>query len=496
MDDEVSIVGNEQIRSFSNTGEILTQSFFGGQAYYRPLVALSYMVEYHLFGLKPFYYYLTNILIHIATSITLFYVMNFIFRRQLFAFAIALLFAIHPVHWEAVANISGRAILLCAFFYMNAFLLFCRAGKNKWVYALSLISFIFALLSKESAGMLPVLLLSYQFFLGREIPPYPPFSKGGTSCAYPPSPPPLKKGGRGGFGWVLPVLPFFFLDAVYILFRRLLGITHWFQWQSIGDSALGFLTFLRSVITALRLFVMPVDLHFDRSQKLFSGFFEWGALATLLFFVVLIILFVRFKAKLSPGALFFISWFCIELFPVSQIPVSIGVRPGYISTAEHFLYTPAVGIFALAVLGAMSLRPGRFISPGGFKVITAGCYGFLFLMTVQANIYAAQEIAMFERTLAISPHNTRVRNSLGLSLAKLNRFAEAEYHFRKVLVVDPLHVRARIGLGKSLCDQGKFQEGIREYETIKDAGDLSPLLAENLELTYRLLSKQKYNILK
>ena len=173
MDDEFSIVNNFNIKSFQNTVQILGSSFFNGNAYYRPLVSLSYMLEYHFFDLNPLFYNLDNLLLHLATSISVFFIVFIIFKNCWMGFFTALLFAIHPVHWEAVSNIPGRSILLCAFFNLNAFLFFCLSRRDEAIprlcayglYVLSLIFFFLALLSKESAVVLPFILLSYQFFL-------------------------------------------------------------------------------------------------------------------------------------------------------------------------------------------------------------------------------------------------------------------------------------------------------------------------------------------
>ena len=62
LDDEVSIVKNPLITSFSNLPQIFKTSFFEGNAYYRPLVTTSFMVEYHFFGLNAYFYYVTNML--------------------------------------------------------------------------------------------------------------------------------------------------------------------------------------------------------------------------------------------------------------------------------------------------------------------------------------------------------------------------------------------------------------------------------------------------
>ena len=140
MDDEFAIVNNPDIKSFQNTAKILGSSFFSGNTYYRPLVSLSYMLEYHFFDLNPLFYNLDNLILHLATSISVFFIVFIIFKKRWISFFTALLFAIHPVHWEAVSSISGRAILLCAFFNLNAFLLFCL---SLYIWSLCFIAYLF-----------------------------------------------------------------------------------------------------------------------------------------------------------------------------------------------------------------------------------------------------------------------------------------------------------------------------------------------------------------
>src|SRR5262245_8272604 len=69
MDDEVSIVKNEDIRSFKNIGKLLTSSFFGDKSYHRPMVMISFMTEYHFWGLNALYYYVTNIFLHTINAL-------------------------------------------------------------------------------------------------------------------------------------------------------------------------------------------------------------------------------------------------------------------------------------------------------------------------------------------------------------------------------------------------------------------------------------------
>ena len=473
MDDQNLIIDNDNIKSFSidNIKKILGSSYFGGNSYYRPLILFNYMVEYHFWGLNPLYYYITNIFIHSASTFIVFLIIELIFGQRVIALFVALLFAIHPIHWEEISNISGRAILLSSFFYLSAFLLFCLADqkKRRVYYFLSMTALMLALLSKESAAVFPLLILAYQLFLAPQ---------------------------RGKFfnGIFMVTLPFWIIDLFYVLVRNHLGMTNLFYWRSPAEALLGFLTFLRGTVTYLRLFGLPFDLYFDRSRQVFTSFTDPELLLTVIFYIGLLGLIIKFRKKLPRSVLFFILWFYIELLPVSQFWVSIGVQPGYISLAEHFLYTSSVGIFVLMVLFFQWLYQKNitfnFLSKKIFGFGIGGLYLFLFIVTIQQNIYAGNEIAMFQRSLEVNPNNNRIRNSLAFAYANRKLFKEAEEHFRKVLAIDPVNLRARIGLGKALCDQGRYWEGVLEYDRVVDPGNLTALLENNLKLTYKILINQ------
>ena len=471
MDDDYSIVRNEKIRSFRNLPDVVTSSFFGGDSYYRPLVTVSFMKEYFLFKLNPVPYYIDNILIHVINTFLIFGIVFHLTDRRKIAMGVAFLFALHPVHWEAVSNISGRAILLSACYYFASFYCFLLVDRKKYFSYLSLAFFAFALLCKESAGVLPLLLFSYIFFMKRK-----------ESFNFP--------------RLVTIFMPYAMIVGAYIMVRYTLGITKTFPWRSVNEMALGFTTFLRSVMTDLRLLIFPLDLYFDRSQQIFISLLNPEAILTILFWGIVVVVLWKKRKEITGLQAFFISWFFIELFPVSQIVSTVGVQPGYISSAEHFLYTPSVGFFVLAVIAYEHFKTlnlqRKSISPNVVRFGTMGMFVFLILMTIQYNIYSSNEIAMFERTLKINPANTRIRSSLALSYAKRNRFEDAERNFKKVLDVEPFNVRARIGYGKALCDQGKFWDGLREYEKITDSGEHQTLLDENIRSTL-LFMESKYD---
>jgi len=472
LDDEKVIVTNQDIRSFSGIPRIFSTSFFGKRSYYRPLVISSHLLEYQVAGLNAVFYYWINILIHTASALILFVLLKRMLRRETLSFLAALLFAVHPVQWEAVSNIPGRAILLAAFFTLAAFYLFCR-GRT-WDYPAALLLFSCGLLSKESTGVFPLALVAYQGLLIQPRPVSRPEW--------------LKR--------LRPVLPFFLLLIFYVILRRSLGITNVYLWRSVPEALLGFLTFLRGALTYVRLLIWPVDCYFDRTRILFGSFLQVELILTVVVFLCGLFLLYRYRRSVSAVTKFFLLWTVIEFLPVCQILFTIGVQPGMVSIAEHFLYLPMVGIAAIAVITGehvyrkiLSL-PNRPVSPIILQMGIAGLYIFFMLTTIQLNIYARSETAMFERSIRFNPANVRIRNSLGINYAKAGRFREAQHQFEQALVFNPDDVKARIGLGKALCDQGKYWQGLAEYGKVQNAGLHQETLQTNRRLTRELLMRQ------
>ncbi|HOW35512.1 MAG TPA: tetratricopeptide repeat protein [Candidatus Omnitrophota bacterium] len=471
MDDQFSIVNNPDIQDFSNIGKVFRTGYFQDRAYYRPLVIVSYMIDCHFFGVDPLFFKLSNIIIHLITALVIFLIIARIFQDKNIGFFVALLFAIHPVHWKSVSHIPDRSILLASLFEISAFYFFClsKTGKRRLMhYAASLVFFALALLSKEAVMAFPLIVLSYELILrGKE-------KKRWLSIAQ-------------------SVLPFLAVLVFYFLIRRLFGITQADYWDSARELILAMITFLRAEITYLRILFAPLDLYFDRSMVIFTNFSDPQVLLTFLFFGLSALILFRFRKKVSPPALFFGLWFLIGLLPVSQI-LPICVQPGAISTTEHFLYAPCLGVFVLFVLiGRWLYREGlrrKVFSAGVFCFGVIGLYAFLFITLVQQNIYSANELAMLRQSVMRNPQNSRVQLCLGLVYARKWLFKEAEGHFREALNLFPGYVEARIALGKALCDQGRLLEGLNEYERVADAGRHAQLLENNMRLTRGLLIKQ------
>lgn len=477
MDDETSIVRNPDLRSFFSLGRIFTESFFGGdRTYYRPLVTFSFLLDYQIAGLKAFFYYLVNLLLHLANAVLLFFTFNVLFKKKSLSFPAALLFVVHPVSWEAVANIAGRSILLCAFWQFAAFLLYLRYvaqprldPRRKACYVCSLLAFVLALLSKESAVVLPFFIAGYEYWMGH------------------------RHKGRILTGQAGRILPFVAVAAGYLLLRKILGITNVVFWPSVQYLVFGVLTFASSVLVYLRVFIFPVDLHFDRTTAYFTSLADFGVWLTLAAIVIFGWMAGRFHRQWSRRAKFLLFWFGITLLPVAQL-IPLPAHAGYAATADHFFYIPSAGLFAFFVLAARAVFRRaihrRAISRPSGLLLAVTVFIYFTLITIGQNLHAVHELSMFERSLWYDPYNTRVRNCYALALAKVGLFADAGQEFRKVLAAEPWDTRARIGLAKSLCDQGKCLEAVFEYEAISDAGNMRDLLDDNLKYTYDVVIRQ------
>jgi tetratricopeptide (TPR) repeat protein len=202
-DDHRLVLENYSIRDPSNLRALLLNDVF------RPVVNVSYALDYAIWRLKPFGYHLTSVLLHAANIVLLFVLMRTLAgdavpmttprgeatraapvpskagKKQksaiarpardpavpatanAAAFAAAAVWAVHPLMTQAVGYVSGRSEVLCAFFFLPAFLLlraWALGGDGRWL-ASGLACWLLALGSKETAVMLPVVLLACDWLL-------------------------------------------------------------------------------------------------------------------------------------------------------------------------------------------------------------------------------------------------------------------------------------------------------------------------------------------
>jgi hypothetical protein len=171
FDDDRYVYRNPMIKelSWQGIGTIFTSTDYA--VVYCPLVFLSYAIEYHFFGLRPYGYHVTNLILHLCNCLLVFWFISLLCRDRPTAFITALLFGVHPLRAESVAWITERKDLLYAFFFLWALICYCdrRVRESRIGYAGVVLFFLLSLLSKPTALVLPLVLLLCDYFQGKKI---------------------------------------------------------------------------------------------------------------------------------------------------------------------------------------------------------------------------------------------------------------------------------------------------------------------------------------
>jgi protein O-mannosyl-transferase len=160
MDDDLYIALNPQVTDLSARKLFVPHEFSG---VFRPVTFGTFALNWALHGARPFGFHLVNLLLHAAVTCLLYLLLRTILgvaspQGIAVAFVAAFLFAVHPIHTEAVASITGRAELLAAGFLLAACILHVSDREIS-----ALVCFVLAVLSKESAVVFLLLVLACDY---------------------------------------------------------------------------------------------------------------------------------------------------------------------------------------------------------------------------------------------------------------------------------------------------------------------------------------------
>jgi hypothetical protein len=170
LDDNMYVTDNVHIQrglTWESLGWCLTTTRGGN---WHPLTWLSHMLDYELCGLNPAGHHMTNLLLHLANVLILFWVFRRMTGSLWKSFFVAALFALHPLHVESVAWVAERKDVLSTLFWMLTMIAYAHYAEHPgvWRYAGVLISFVLGLLAKPMVVTLPFVLLLLDYWpLGR-----------------------------------------------------------------------------------------------------------------------------------------------------------------------------------------------------------------------------------------------------------------------------------------------------------------------------------------
>lgn len=443
----------------------------------RPVVNLSFAMNYALGGANVWGYHAANLAVHILAGLTLFGIMRRTFREEsrLFALATALLWIVHPLQTESVTYISQRAESLMGLFFLLTLYFFIRsadgearslkseAGEERSPRRLAfrpsgfpLLSILFCLLgmaTKEVMVAAPVIVLLYDrtFVAGcfREAWRRRRGYYLGLGCTW------LllawlvagsgNRGGSAGFGTPVP----------------------WWKYAAFQS---------RAIAHYLRLSIWPHPLVIDYGRNMGGTAAGWvwdAAVVTGLLAATAALLGPTatdpgdhpvLRKRLAMG--FAGAFFFIVLAPSSSfVPVATEI------IAEHRMYLPLAAVMAVVVAGIfrLGLRP---IGSAGVCLIIAAGFGVL---TAGRNEAYRSSLALWSDAVANVPGNAGARANLGNALMEQGSIDEAIAQYRQALKLAPEYAEAYFDLGYALVKAGRLPEAIVPYE---DGLRLKPGYAE------------------
>lgn len=434
FDDEVLVKDNVYIKSRANLTHVFTGNLIEGAArksvFYRPVQAITYMADYSVWKLDVRGYHITNIILHVLAALSVYWITLILSGARAASFFTALLFITHPVHTEAVAYISGRADILSALFMMLCLAFYIKqcSVKRIGIYSAMMACFVLAVLSKEYALILPVLILIYHYAFRRKV---------------------LVSG----------FLSILSISLVYIIIRvTILNFVpaHPLHPAGLFQRVPGFFA---ALFNYFKLLILPVGLHMEYG----NGLFRYNDPRVVLGFIIfcLSMVYAFRKRRDDSIACFSILWFYAALLPLSNLyPVNAYM-------AEHWLYVPSVGFFIILgkILGsAYAVKKIRIFA---LCAVAALCLFYSYL-TVKQNETWRDPVIFYERTLKYAPRSPRIYNQLGLEYKKLRNYKEAERLFNKAIETDADYAEAYYNLGNLYLDTGRVREaGILFAKIIK-----------------------------
>jgi tetratricopeptide (TPR) repeat protein len=462
FDDIYMIVKNELIR-IVDLPAIFSTNYWGpskNQGLYRPLVVLSYALNYKVGGLNPFSYHLVNLVFHALNCILVYHLVFIVSRKRRVAAFTALLFATHPVHTEAVAGVVGRAELFAAFFLLLALLLYIR--ESRW----AVVPFLLALLSKENAVvLLPILLLYDISFRDIRLRRY---------------------------------LSLVLLTVLWLVVRH--SITGTLGPRDISYIANPLahislyprlLTGVKVLVMYLRLLALPVGLSADYSYNqipVSTSIFELWTFFPMLVLAAISLL-VYWSYKNSKELFFFIALLLVALLPASNLVIPIGTIMG-----ERLLYLPSLGFCtALGILfNAIYEKPSQ-------KKIAAFTFILVLLLysgaTIDRNTDWKDNLTLWQKTVKTSPNSALAHYNLGFFYAERRMYDLAIAEYKRSLNLAPKDIdvhfsiatffgRVHTNLGVVYFKKGLFDLAMDEF---KEALKLNPNDAKahvNLAIIY------------
>ncbi|HEX2876619.1 MAG TPA: hypothetical protein VHP33_35455 [Polyangiaceae bacterium] len=391
-DDVILLRDNRYVHSLQYLGRAFTHFFWelseGTQNdsdlnYYRPLVTVSYLFDWFAAQGKPWFSHLGNVLAHAAATYLAVLQLKRWTRHQAVAVLGGLLFALHPSRTESVVWVAGRTDVMMALFMLLSLELSYRAARSERrglrLLCLALTCFVLALLCKESAASLPLLL-------------YVDYAQSTSE--------PEKRRFKLGI-WAHAALA-----AVYVLLRTLIFPVWGLARETTVTLRYGFLT----VYAYLERVLFPWPQTFFHRPLAWDGQdYVYPTYAVVLGIVIMIAYaaLVVHAWRRSRAAAALLAGVVAAFGPLLNFTYT-GI---FVTTSDHFLYLPLLLFFA--AMGVLYGEPmARALQQRSVLLALGGLFvAYLAVNLLRTYDYRDQN-TMVERELELNPHNPLMLKTL------------------------------------------------------------------------------------
>jgi protein O-mannosyl-transferase len=443
-DDIQQILDNPYVKSWRYLPEIFTTTVwsFVGQAgttnYYRPLMTLSFLLLWKTFGPLAFGFHLFSMVVHAAVVVMVFYAGSRIFCDRRVGWCAAMLFAVHPIHTEAVAWIAALPDLEATFFFLVAVWLLAGSESPTWRQQLGLCaSLLGALLAKEPSLMLVPLAIAFHHGVRADR----------TTTTV------VQK--------MTHYLPLVLVGVGYVLLRLLLfgNPVPVLQHPNITWSFTVYSGFAL-LVTYAKLLVWPWPLSAFHVFHVSTSISQLGVLVGIGIVLALVAGILALR-KTAPAAAFALLWIGVTLAPV----LNARWMAANVLT-ERYLYLPSVGFCWLLGWLAVGLwdrgataaktapSPVRIALATALIAIAIACA----TLTVARNRDWHTDLSLYTRTLQTDPDAHIIRSNLAGVYLDSRDLDRAEREWKVALAGKPDNVVTMNALGILYNEEKRYPE--------------------------------------
>lgn len=476
-DDYFIVSNNILIRDFANLPKLFQESYFtlSDEETYRPVVTLTYFIDYALYGLSAWGYHLTNIGLHLVNGLLLYLFLTLIIwpsclnPKPFFVnppLMITLLFVTHPILTETVNAISYREDMLAFLFYIITLILYISLRSKHVnrprssvaaIYLLSCITYSLALFSKEMAVTLPAIILCYEWIY-RDTDNKLFFRLFNGYC----------------IGYIIIAIAYLYLQLHYLdrngnAFKE--NIPTW-----------GLPVRLQTVpwllMSYLKLSTFPVLLSAEYKIIPLRTMFQMSFAIPLLAIISLLVM-AGISSKKEKHIAFGILFFIISLTPVYGI-VRI-TNP----LAERYLYLPVVGFAVATGFIIYNLIKARTKALILFPIIVC----LYSILVIERNGVWNSDYSLWTDTLKKQPTSARAHYNLGNIFVSKGDTDQAMYHFQEAVKLNKYHSDAHNNLGVIYQKKMRLEEAIAEFQLAIGWHPNEARYHNNLGVTYLRLGR-------